>query len=83
MSVAPSTLSLARTAPGKTTVFNLLTKFLTPTRGQLLFNGQDITGKDAASIALMGVVRSFQISAVFPHLTGAGERQGRPPAKTQ
>ncbi|WP_323751008.1 ABC transporter ATP-binding protein [Marinobacter sp.] len=54
---------------GKTTVFNLLTKFLTPTRGQLLFNGQDITKKDSASIAHMGIVRSFQISAVFPHLT--------------
>ncbi|WP_207061051.1 ABC transporter ATP-binding protein [Motiliproteus sp. SC1-56] len=54
---------------GKTTVFNLLTKFLTPTRGQLLFNGRDITKADSAAIARMGVVRSFQISAVFPHLT--------------
>ncbi len=54
---------------GKTTVFNLLTKFLTPTRGQLLFNGKDITRADSASIARMGIVRSFQISAVFPHLS--------------
>ena len=54
---------------GKTTVFNLLTKFLTPTKGQLLFNGKDITKEDSASIARLGVVRSFQISAVFPHLT--------------
>ncbi|WP_421863820.1 ABC transporter ATP-binding protein [Motiliproteus sp.] len=54
---------------GKTTVFNLLTKFLTPTRGQLLFNGQDITKKSSDAIARMGIVRSFQISAVFAHLT--------------
>jgi len=54
---------------GKTTVFNLLTKFLTPTRGQILFNGQDITALKSAAIARKGVVRSFQISAVFPHMT--------------
>jgi branched-chain amino acid transport system ATP-binding protein len=54
---------------GKTTVFNLLTKFLTPTRGQLLFNGQDITNKSSDAIARMGIIRSFQISAVFPHLS--------------
>ena len=54
---------------GKTTVFNLLTKFLTPTSGQLLFNGKDITREDSASIARQGIVRSFQISAVFPHLS--------------
>ena len=54
---------------GKTTCFNLLTKFLTPTRGQILFNGIDITGEKPAEIARRGVIRSFQISAVFPHLT--------------
>jgi branched-chain amino acid transport system ATP-binding protein len=54
---------------GKTTCFNLLTKFLTPTRGQILFNGQDITQEKSAAIARKGVIRSFQISAVFPHLT--------------
>ncbi|MEH6355433.1 MAG: ABC transporter ATP-binding protein [Marinobacter sp.] len=54
---------------GKTTVFNLLTKFLTPTRGQILFNGRDITTMKSAAIAREGVVRSFQISAVFPHMT--------------
>jgi branched-chain amino acid transport system ATP-binding protein len=52
---------------GKTTVFNLLTKFLTPTRGTIHFNGQDITQEKSAQIARRGVVRSFQISAVFPH----------------
>ena len=54
---------------GKTTCFNLLTKFLTPTRGQILFEGQDITREKPAQIARRGVIRSFQISAVFPHLT--------------
>ncbi len=54
---------------GKTTCFNLLTKFLTPTAGRILFDGHDITGESPAHIARRGVIRSFQISAVFPHLT--------------
>jgi branched-chain amino acid transport system ATP-binding protein len=54
---------------GKTTVFNLLTKFLEPTAGQIIFNGRDITAARPAEIARSGIVRSFQISAVFPHLT--------------
>ncbi|MBN9063815.1 MAG: ABC transporter ATP-binding protein [Rhizobiales bacterium] len=54
---------------GKTTCFNLLTKFLDPTRGRIIFNGRDITTVKAADVARLGIVRSFQISAVFPHLT--------------
>jgi branched-chain amino acid transport system ATP-binding protein len=54
---------------GKTTCFNLLTKFLSPTRGQIFYKGRDITGMQPADVARLGVVRSFQISAVFPHLT--------------
>ena len=54
---------------GKTTCFNLLTKFLAPTRGTIRFQGQDITGQKPADVARLGLVRSFQISAVFPHLT--------------
>jgi len=54
---------------GKTTCFNLLTKFLSPTRGRILYKGDDITGTAAADVARLGIVRSFQISAVFPHLT--------------
>src|SRR6476660_5159402 len=54
---------------GKTTCFNLLTHFLAPTRGHIRYNGRDITGSRPAEIARFGLVRSFQISAVFPHLT--------------
>jgi branched-chain amino acid transport system ATP-binding protein len=54
---------------GKTTCFNLLTHFLTPTTGRIHFNGREITGSSPAAIARMGLARSFQISAVFPHLS--------------
>lgn len=54
---------------GKTTVFNLLTKFLQPTRGRIAFNGEDITATAPAEVARLGLVRSFQISATFGHMT--------------
>jgi branched-chain amino acid transport system ATP-binding protein len=54
---------------GKTTCFNLITKFLTPSRGIILYNGKDITRDRPYEIAMKGLVRSFQISAIFPHLT--------------
>ena len=54
---------------GKTTFFNLLTKFLPPTTGTIVFNGTDITSEKPAQTARRGIIRSFQISAVFPHLT--------------
>jgi branched-chain amino acid transport system ATP-binding protein len=54
---------------GKTTVFNLLSKFLSPTRGRIVYAGRDVTALKPADIARLGLVRSFQISAVFPHLT--------------
>ena len=53
----------------KTTVFNLLTKFLQPTRGSISFNGQDITRDEPAQVARCRVIRSFQISATFGHMT--------------
>jgi branched-chain amino acid transport system ATP-binding protein len=54
---------------GKTTVFNLLSKFLSPTRGRIVYDGRDVTSLKAPDVARLGLVRSFQISAVFPHLT--------------
>mgnify|MGYP000986741075 FL=1 len=54
---------------GKTTCFNLLTKFLAPSAGRIIYNGTDITGERPAQVARRGIIRSFQISAVFPHLT--------------
>jgi branched-chain amino acid transport system ATP-binding protein len=54
---------------GKTTCFNMLTKFVAPTAGRIVYNGRDITAMRPADVARLGLVRSFQISAVFPHLT--------------
>ncbi|MGE3065117.1 MAG: ABC transporter ATP-binding protein [Hyphomicrobiaceae bacterium] len=54
---------------GKTTCFNLITKFLQPTHGRIVYNGRDITSARPYAVARLGLVRSFQISAVFPHLT--------------
>lgn len=56
---------------GKTTTFNLLTRFLTPSSGTILYNGEDITTLKPAQVARKGMVRSFQISAVFPRMTVA------------
>ena len=71
LSVARGTIHalIGPNGAGKSTLFNLITKFVQPTRGRILFNDADITTKASAEIAMMGVVRSFQISAVFPHLT--------------
>src|SRR5712691_10551916 len=54
---------------GKTTFFNLLTKFLQPTSGDIFYRGKNITRENPADVARRGIVRSFQICAVFPHLT--------------
>jgi branched-chain amino acid transport system ATP-binding protein len=54
---------------GKTTCFNLLTKILQPTRGRILFKGRDITAMQPTDVARLGIVRSFQISAIFPHMS--------------
>ena len=60
---------LGRNGAGKTTCFNLLTKFMSPSRGRIVYKGRDITPLPPAGVARLGLVRSFQISAVFPHLT--------------
>ena len=71
LSVMPGTIHalIGPNGAGKTTTFNLLTKFLQPSSGSIRFEGRDITGLKPAQIARLGLVRSFQISAVFPHLT--------------
>jgi branched-chain amino acid transport system ATP-binding protein len=71
LKVRPGTIHalIGPNGAGKTTCFNLLTKFLTPSAGTIRFKGQNITPERPADIARRGVVRSFQISAVFPHRT--------------
>jgi len=54
---------------GKTTCFNLLSKFLNPSQGRIHFKNKDITSARPADVARLGLVRSFQISAIFPHLS--------------
>jgi branched-chain amino acid transport system ATP-binding protein len=56
---------------GKTTTFNLITRFLAPSEGVIRYNGEDITRESAAGVARRGIVRSFQISAIFPRMTVA------------
>ena len=76
LSVIPGTIHalIGPNGAGKTTCFNLLTKFLQPTRGTIRFDGRDITGLMPAQIARLGLVRSFQISAVFSASDRAGKR---------
>jgi branched-chain amino acid transport system ATP-binding protein len=71
LSVARGTIHalIGPNGAGKTTCFNLLSKFLSPTRGRIVFDGRDISALLPADVARLGLVRSFQISAVFPHLT--------------
>jgi branched-chain amino acid transport system ATP-binding protein len=71
LTIQPGTIHalIGPNGAGKTTCFNLLTKFLRPTSGSILYKGQDITALQPAEVARLGLVRSFQISAVFPHLT--------------
>lgn len=71
LSVTPGTIHamIGPNGAGKSTLFNLLTKFLQPSSGNIFFKNQDITLKAPADIARLGLVRSFQISSVFPHLT--------------
>lgn len=71
LQVLPGTIHamIGANGAGKTTCFNLLTKFLRPTSGRILFKGRDITSLKPDQIARLGLVRSFQISAVFGQLT--------------
>jgi len=54
---------------GKTTFFNLLSGFVAPSSGTIALAGRDITGLAPHRIARLGVVRSFQINSIFPHLS--------------
>ena len=54
---------------GKTTMFNLITGFIAPNTGRILFAGADLVGLKPYAIAQRGLVRTFQITNVFPGLT--------------
>ena len=71
LSVAEGTIHalVGPNGAGKTTLFNLLTGFLSPTSGQILFRGQDITGKQPEQIAHLGIARSFQITSLFDQMS--------------
>jgi branched-chain amino acid transport system ATP-binding protein len=71
LAVEPGTIHalIGPNGAGKTTVFNLLTKFLPPSEGRIWFKGRDITALKPADVARLGIVRSFQISAIFANLS--------------
>ncbi|MEM6354129.1 MAG: ABC transporter ATP-binding protein [Pseudomonadota bacterium] len=71
LSIAEGTIHalIGPNGAGKTTCFNLLTKFLQPTEGRIRLGDTDITRAKPAEIANLGMIRSFQISSIFPHLT--------------
>ncbi|SFQ33340.1 ABC transporter ATP-binding protein [Variovorax sp. 770b2] len=73
LTVRPNTVHsvIGPNGAGKSTLFNLLTRFLEPHAGSILYKDVDVTRMPPAQLARQGVVRSFQISAVFPHLTVA------------
>src|SRR5512138_103376 len=54
---------------GKTTLFNLLTGFLKPSSGSIVYDGKDITGKSPEQVAMLGIARSFQITSLFEQMT--------------
>ena len=54
---------------GKTTFFNLVTGYLRPTKGRVIFEGTDITGKKPHKVADKGIVRTFQQTNIFPDYT--------------
>ena len=54
---------------GKTTLFNVISGFYAPTKGQVIFNEQDITGLKAHQVAQVGISRTFQVSNLFMSLS--------------
>lgn len=54
---------------GKTTLFNLISGFLKPTEGEIIFNGKDITTMPPHQMAHLGMRRSFQVLTLFSELT--------------
>src|SRR5258706_2139554 len=71
MSIAPGELRalIGANGAGKTTLFNLLSGFVAPSGGRILFDGQDITGRPAHERVDMGIARTFQITEIFPELS--------------
>jgi branched-chain amino acid transport system ATP-binding protein len=71
MTVEPGELRavIGPNGAGKTTFFNLISGFLTQTSGQIIFDGEDISGLLPARRVWKGIARTFQITEVFPELT--------------
>jgi branched-chain amino acid transport system ATP-binding protein len=71
LSIAPNTIAaiIGPNGAGKTTFFNLLSGFVVPTSGTVTLGGRNVTGFAPFRIARLGMVRSFQINSIFPHLT--------------
>ncbi len=71
ISIAPGELRalIGANGAGKTTFFNLLSGFVAPSSGRIVFDGRDITAHAAHARVAMGIARTFQITEIFPELS--------------
>jgi branched-chain amino acid transport system ATP-binding protein len=71
LEIAPGELSalIGPNGAGKTTFYNVVSGRFPPTRGRVFFAGREITGRPAHKVVPLGMLRSFQITNIFPELT--------------